>query len=424
MTSRRLLALLPAVLLLIAGLALFRPADRVSIAADAPPTAFECRWADRPITLDGKADEEAWKHAQVIDQFYLPWLGRKARKARTATKARLLWDREYLYFFADLEDADLYADIKEHDGMIWENDVFELFFKPADDKPGYYEFQVNPAGAVLDMFLPRRGAGGYRRFKGDGEFHVEAKVHLRGTLNRWQDRDEGWSVEGRIPWKDFLRTGGRPQPGESWKFALCRYDYSVDFEGPELSTCAPLRSLDRPDFHHYEDYASLKFVGPTKEGAARPFGIDKRVLLTRCKVVGFPDPPPPYRVQRAYPNLKLDYPIAVRHQPGSDRLLFITQRDSSGRTDICRMKDEPGARDFETLLKLDGVAYDLTFHPQFAKNGYVFIGWNGPSSGKSADKRTKVTRYTMSRTPPYALDPKSEKLIIEWPSDGMTRRPT
>src|SRR5262249_16429760 len=58
-----------------------------------PPTVFECRWTDGPIKIDGKANEEAWKHAQVIDNFYLPWFGKKARAARTATKARLLWDR-------------------------------------------------------------------------------------------------------------------------------------------------------------------------------------------------------------------------------------------------------------------------------------------------------------------------------------------
>jgi len=89
-----------------------------------------------------------------------PWLGKNARWAKTATKAKLLWDREYLYFFADMEDTDLYADVTEHDGMTWDNDVFELFFKPANDKPGYYEFQVNAAGTIMDMFLPRRGAGG------------------------------------------------------------------------------------------------------------------------------------------------------------------------------------------------------------------------------------------------------------------------
>ena len=121
-----------------------------------PPTTFECRWADAPIKITGKGTDPAWKNAQAIDYFYLPWLGEKARPSKTKTKAKLLWDREYLYFFADMEDTDLYADIKEHDGMLWFNDVFELFFKPADDKPGYYEFQVNAAGAVLDMFLPRR----------------------------------------------------------------------------------------------------------------------------------------------------------------------------------------------------------------------------------------------------------------------------
>src|SRR6478672_9907435 len=126
---------------------------------DAPKewiTEFECRWADTAITIDGKDDDAAWKNAQVIDQFYLPWLGKNARLARTATKAKVLWDRDNFYFFADMEDAD-----------------------PYDDKAGYYEFQVNAANAVLDMFIPRRNAGGYERFKKDGDFHIESKVQLR-----------------------------------------------------------------------------------------------------------------------------------------------------------------------------------------------------------------------------------------------------
>jgi glucose/arabinose dehydrogenase len=406
---------------LFGGLALL-PARPEADAADPPAapkkarTTWECRWADSPITIDGKADEEAWKHAEVIDQFSLPWLGKDARPARTATRARLLWDREYLYFFADMEDSDLFAIEKEHDGVTWEDDVFELFFKPAEDKPGYYEFQVNAAGTVMDMFLPRRGAGGYRRFKKDGDFHIDPKVRLRGTLNKWQDRDQGWSVEGRIPWKDFLRTGGRPEPGAHWKFALCRYDYSVDFEGPELSTCAPLEG-PFPNFHQFEHYATLTFVGP-KKGTARPFGIDRRLPLTTSRVVGSPDPPLPYRATKALPNLKLSYPIAVRHQPDSDRLLVITQVWPYGRAAVVRVKDDPAASEIETLLDYDGVAYDVAFHPDFRKNGYVYIGLNAPLSGDSASKRTRVLRYTMERTPPYRLDPKSEKLIIEWASDG------
>src|SRR5438477_12813930 len=97
-----------------------------------------------------------------------------------------------------MEDTDLFALEKQHDGMTWDNDVFELFFKPADDKPGYYEFQVNAAGTIMDMFLPRRGAGGSQRFKKDGTFHIDGKVVLRGTPNTWPDRNAGWPVAGTI----------------------------------------------------------------------------------------------------------------------------------------------------------------------------------------------------------------------------------
>jgi hypothetical protein len=226
----------------------------------AEPAAFECRWAESPVTIDGRADEAAWKNAQVIDHFYLPWLGKDARAARTATKARLLWDKDYLYFFADLEDHDLFADVKEHNGHTWDNDVFELFFKPAADKPAYFEFQVNAAGTIYDSYIPQ----GPSKQLFDG-FHVEAKVVLRGTLNKRTDNDEGWSVEGRIPWGDFARAGGRPEPDARWKFTLCRYDYSVHWPEPELSTCAP---LSKKNFHLTKDYVPLRFVGPPRDAPA------------------------------------------------------------------------------------------------------------------------------------------------------------
>jgi uncharacterized repeat protein (TIGR03806 family) len=379
-----------------------------------PPTTFECRFTDQSIKITGKGDDPAWKRAQVIDHFYLPWLGDQARPAKTKTRAKLLWDREYLYFFADMEDADLYADVKEHDGMTWNNDVFELFFKPAEDRPGYYEFQVNAAGTVMDMFLPRRGAGGYQRFVKDGDFHIDAKVHLRGTLNKWQDRDEGWSVEGRIPWTDFLRTGGRPERGEKWKFALCRYDYSVDFEGPELSTCAPLKGRGIPDFHHFEEYATLTFVGPQ---AANSTGLTKRIPMTTSRVVGSPDPPPPYRIRKVYPDLPLNWPEIVTPQPGSDRLVLVALDGPYSQTRIYRFRDDPVAREMETLLTSTDTAYQVIFHPQFASNGYFYVGSNGAAK-PGEPKKTRVTRHTMETAAPYKLVPNSAQVMIDWDSDG------
>jgi glucose/arabinose dehydrogenase len=155
-------------------------------------------------------------------------------------------------------------------------------------------------------------------------------------------------------------------------------------------------------------------AGPRGE---RPFGLDKRLPLTTSRVVGSPDPPPPYRVQRVYADLKLKYPIAIAHQPGSNRLLLINEEWSYGPVKIQRIVDDPKTIELETLLDLDAVAYSIAFHPDFAKNGYLYIGSNGPEKAKGP-KKTQIHRYTMERQPPYQLDPASAKLIIEWPSDG------
>src|SRR5262249_53281714 len=145
-----------------------------------------------------------------------------------------------------------------------------------------------------------------------GKFNIDAKVKLRGTLNKRDDVDKGWSVEGRIPWTDFARTGGRPEIGEKWKLNLCRYDYHKDWKDPELSCVAPIvKRKIGPFFHQSEDYATVTFVGPDAK-TAKPFGIEKREPLTTSTVVGFPDPPPPYRTVRALPGYKPEFPIMVR----------------------------------------------------------------------------------------------------------------
>ena len=391
------------------------------MAADPPAKdakhEHECRFASGPIKIDGVADEAAWKEAAPIDNWGLPWLKDKARPPRTGTKSRCLWDREYFYFFAEMEDSDLYADVKEHDGQTWDNDVFEIFFKPAEEKPGYYELQVNAAGTLMDCFFPRRGAGGFNRFKKDGDFHIEAKVKLDGTLNKWQDKDKSWSVEGRIPWTDFLRTGGRPAPDEAWRFAFCRYDYSVDFEGPDLSTCAPLSSKGYPDFHSFEDYATLKFVGPPAKRMAEKLGWKEAPKLTTSKVVGSPDPPAPYRVKKAFPKLKLNYPIQLVRQPGSDLMLGIVQDFSYSPTTLIRFRDSPDVDSYETVAKFtdERLFYDICFHPKFAENGFVYLGTNVKVNGV---KHSRVSRFVVDREAPFKFQADSETVILEWPSDG------
>jgi len=375
--------------------------------ASAAVGATEVRWADRPPVLDGRVSQGEWRNAVVLESFARPWEADPTLRApRTATRARLLWDREHLYFAAEMDDRDLQTTVTEHDGKLWHGDVFELFFKPADDSPGYYEFQVNPAGATLDMFIPQRGGNAYERYRADGEFRFDTRVALRGTLNDPPDRDRGWSVEGRIRWVDLLRTGGRPAAGERWKFALCRFDYGAG-RPAELSTSAP---LTRADFHRHEDYAALEFVAPPTPKALG------WAPLTTSRVVGSPDPPLPYRVRRRYPRLRLTYPVTAAREPGAARLLALLQDYPGGPSRLVRFPDTPAAQAAETLLTLDRRAYDLCFHPRFAENGYLYVSSCGPLSG-GVEKRMQVVRYTLAG-PERRLEPQSARVILEWVSDG------
>ena len=147
---------------------------------------------------------------------------------------------------------------------------------------------------------------------------------------------------------------------------------------------------------------------------------------TNTRLLGTPEPPPPFRLARAYPGItphtgktakhEPHGPVAVQREPGADRILFL---DNYGygelRGILGRFKARPDVTEWETLLDLKDYVYSLTFHPDFARNGFVFLGLNGPTDGKN---HTRIVRYTFDRQPPYRVLPESRRVIIEWPSSG------
>jgi hypothetical protein len=71
--------------------------------------------------------------------------------------------------------------------------------------------------------------------------------------------------------------------------------------------------------------ASWQSIAADKEPVRKPFGLDKRVPWTTSKVVGSPEPPPPYKTQRAFPKLTFEEPLDLAYAPGTNRL-FVAQR--------------------------------------------------------------------------------------------------
>jgi len=214
-----------------------------------------CRWAAQPPVLDGKLDDKCWEQAVPIEQFATFW----TKTPRAGTRAYLVWDDQALYYGATMTDAELRSFGTKRNDHLWNGDVFEMFFKPSVERPEYYEFQANPRAVVFECAFPRRGD--YPPdFSQAPVLGNKAVVTVSGTLDQPGDRDEGWTVEGRIPWSAF-RFNGKPKPGDEWRFALCRYDYGPKGTKEILMSSAP---LTQPNFHRHEDYGKLRFEGPRR----------------------------------------------------------------------------------------------------------------------------------------------------------------
>ncbi|MFT4559217.1 MAG: putative repeat protein (TIGR03806 family) [Planctomycetaceae bacterium] len=167
--------------------------------------------------------------------------------------------------------------------------------------------------------------------------------------------------------------------------------------------------------------AAVSFVSMTHADEEKPFGISAYNPMTTSRVTGSPEPPLPYRAVRAIPKLQVDWPIFVTTEPGSSRLIFIEDHRPEKKFRVCRATaDQVAAGEFDVLFEVDDPAYSICFHPDFAKNGYFYLGHNGPNKAlpKDADKSCRVTRYTLQREAPYLLVEDSAQIILEWTSNG------
>ena len=210
--------------------------------------SYQCVYTTTAITLDGKADELAWKSANRLSPFVVPISG---DAAKTETSVKLAWDLDYFYFYAEMEDANVIATKREHDDSLWFEDVFELFLRPSANHAGYYEFQVSPLGTTFDIYWPNS--------ENRSETFLKQLTANNFNFEVVTEADaDGWKVEGRILWRDMKMTGGRPAADEVWSFALCRYDYQNDKDA-ELSSSA---HLSEENFHQLDEYGRIKFIKP------------------------------------------------------------------------------------------------------------------------------------------------------------------
>lgn len=194
------------------------------------PKSYLCQRAAEKVHVDGKLDDAAWQAAPWTDDF-VDIEGDMQPKPRFRTRAKMLWDDEYFYFAAQLDEPHIWGTITDRDAVIFQDNDFEVFIDPNGDTEEYYEFEMNALNTGWDLFLDKKyKAGG----KADNSWNIDGlktAVHVEGTLNDASDEDQFWSVEIAIPWKALEKYAHRPCPpelGDRWRVNFSRVEWQVE----------------------------------------------------------------------------------------------------------------------------------------------------------------------------------------------------
>lgn len=187
------------------------------------------------IKIDGVLDEADWAKAQPTEEF-ADISGEGFAKPRFKTTAKMLWDDEYLYIAAEMEEPNVWGDITKHDEVIYYNPDFEVFIDPDGDAQNYFEIEANPLGTVFDLFVQkpyRATTRAFVTFSWDTP-GLKLDTHIYGTLNDSRDKDKGWTVEMAVPRKaiaaefdNYLKAGNYMRIG----FSRVEWQVNTDAQG-------------------------------------------------------------------------------------------------------------------------------------------------------------------------------------------------
>ncbi|MEJ7779780.1 MAG: carbohydrate-binding family 9-like protein [Daejeonella sp.] len=238
------------------------------------PRSYTILKTTQPLTIDGKNDEGVWDQAAWSTPFE-DIEGKPEKKPAHSTRFKLLWDEENLYVYCRFDEEHIWANLKEHDLAIFQDNAFEMFIDPDGDTHNYMEFQINAFAAVWDLLLhkpPRNGGPSITDWDIKG---LKKGVYINGTLNNPSDKDKFWGIELALPLKTF-RFGGNnfmPKIGSTWKMNITRVQREVDIQdgkyvkrtGPNARPLLASYYCWSPqgiiNFHYPERWGTVRFAG-------------------------------------------------------------------------------------------------------------------------------------------------------------------
>lgn len=194
------------------------------------PPIYHCRRAVEPFSLDGRLDKPFWKTASYTTLF-IDIEGEHMPVPRYRTKVKMLWDKENLYIGAKLEGDEIWGTVDKRDGVIFQDNDFEIFIDPDSDTQQYYEFEMNALNTVWDLFLPAAYRDKGNAVNGYDIEGLQTAVSIDGCINDPTASNKSWSAEIVIPFTSItecLPDKHAPVNGEFYRLNFSRVHWKTD----------------------------------------------------------------------------------------------------------------------------------------------------------------------------------------------------
>ena len=180
---------------------------------------------DKPPVIDGKLNDEVWKQAVVLKDFYQTNPGDNIEPSKP-TEVFIGYDSRFLYIGVHAFDdpSKVRASVARRDNVFGEDNI-RVFLDTFNDQRKAYVLGWNPLGVQQDGIMTE-GSG--------TDFSVDIVMESKGEITT-----DGWTLEVAIPFKSLRYEAGKDK---LWGFHIWR---NIDRFNDEIDSWVPI-SRDRP----------------------------------------------------------------------------------------------------------------------------------------------------------------------------------
>jgi len=198
-----------------------------------PTPTYACHRTPESLEPCGETGRPAWQRAERLTAFHLAG-GEGALASGRYLRAALLWDDEALYAAWESAPSLVPVTRAERDADLWTECAVELFLAAGE---GYYEIEVNPRGAVLDLHFPSEDEDDWLKHRS-----WDAQGMAWAVSPESEDGLQPWAAELRLPWSAVPEVSRAEADGQvALRAQICRSQ--ADLEGGfELSAWGPVVS--------------------------------------------------------------------------------------------------------------------------------------------------------------------------------------